>query len=515
MRHKTQTFATFSALLLGLAASAESPPSSEMMAAMQRDLGLSEAQVRQRLAVASQTPAVEARLREALKDAFAGAWLSPGGTHLVVGITDRSLEALVRQAGAEPRVVTWSLAQLEEAKAALDRDARRATQDIQAWYVDPATNSVVVVAKASTLAESQARAFIDGSGATSRAVRIETSKDTLQLFENLVGGDAYYTSGGGRCSIGFPVKTGFVTAGHCGGAGVWTYGYNWWDQGVFQGSSFPGNDLAYVETNPNWTPTPWVTTYGAGGMAQVTGSQERGIYDIVCRSGSTTGWHCGWIQGKNATVNYPEGTVYGLTRTNACSEPGDSGGSFISGSEAQGVTSGGSGNCTSGGTTYFQPINPILTAYKLSLTTARNVPQGFNTFATLHSGMCLDVNGANGNAYEPLVQHACHYAPNQQFQLIDRGSGYYQIKAAHSGLCLDVYGANSNYRASVLQYPCHEGANQQFYFEPVGSPGNDVFRIRPRHSWLCLDVDGANSTNGARVLQNACHGGANQQFVMK
>ena len=37
--------------------------------------------------------------------------------------------------------------------------------------------------------------------------------------------------------------------------------------------------------------------------------------------------------------------------------------------QAQGVTSGGSGNCTVGGTTYFQPVNEILSAYGLSLVT--------------------------------------------------------------------------------------------------------------------------------------------------
>jgi streptogrisin C len=94
----------------------------------------------------------------------------------------------------------------------------------------------------------------------------------------------------------------------------------------------------------------------------------------VCRSGSTTGWHCGTVQQLNTSVTYQEGTVSGVTRTSVCAEPGDSGGSFISGSQAQGVTSGGSGNCTSGGTTYFQPINPILQSYGLTLTTTGTGP---------------------------------------------------------------------------------------------------------------------------------------------
>ncbi|WP_030922538.1 trypsin-like serine protease, partial [Streptosporangium amethystogenes] len=61
--------------------------------------------------------------------------------------------------------------------------------------------------------------------------------------------------------------------------------------------------------------------------------------------------------------------IYGLGRTSVCAEPGDSGGSFISVDQAQGVTSGGSGDCTTGGVTYFQPVNEILTAYGLTLLT--------------------------------------------------------------------------------------------------------------------------------------------------
>ena len=62
----------------------------------------------------------------------------------------------------------------------------------------------------------------------------------------------------------------------------------------------------------------------------------------------------------NATVNYAEGTVTGLIRTTVCAEPGDSGGSLYSGTVAYGLTSGGSGNCSSGGTTFFQPVTEAL-----------------------------------------------------------------------------------------------------------------------------------------------------------
>ncbi|WP_026127391.1 S1 family peptidase, partial [Nocardiopsis lucentensis] len=100
------------------------------------------------------------------------------------------------------------------------------------------------------------------------------------------------------------------------------------------------------------------------------GSNAAPIGSSICRSGSTTGWHCGTIQARNQTVRYPQGTVYYLTRTNVCAEPGDSGGSFISGTQAQGMTSGGSGNCSSGGTTFYQEVDPVESAWGVRLRTS-------------------------------------------------------------------------------------------------------------------------------------------------
>lgn len=88
----------------------------------------------------------------------------------------------------------------------------------------------------------------------------------------------------------------------------------------------------------------------------------------------TTFWHCGTVSAKNETVDYSQGAVHEMTKTNVCAEPGDSGGSFIRGDQAQGVTSGGCGNCSSGGETWFQPVNEILSRYGLTLHTAGTIP---------------------------------------------------------------------------------------------------------------------------------------------
>jgi hypothetical protein len=73
------------------------------------------------------------------------------------------------------------------------------------------------------------------------------------------------------------------------------------------------------------------------------------------------------VTATNATVNYAEGTVTGLIKTNVCAEGGDSGGSLFDGAKALGLTSGGSGNCSSGGTTFFQPVTEALSVYGVSV----------------------------------------------------------------------------------------------------------------------------------------------------
>src|SRR5690606_21286178 len=104
-----------------------------------------------------------------------------------------------------------------------------------------------------------------------------------------------------------------------------------------------------------------------GSYRDITGARNAVVGETVYRSGSTTGLRSGRVLSLNATVNYPQGTVSGLIRTNVCAEPGDSGGSLFAGTSALGLTSGGSGNCRTGGTTYFQPVTEALAAYGVSV----------------------------------------------------------------------------------------------------------------------------------------------------
>jgi streptogrisin C len=335
--------------------------------AMQRDFGITAEQARERVASEYRAGKIAPVLAKDLADSYAGAWTTGDTSTLVVATTDPAQAPAITETGARAKVVEHTLAELEAAKAGLDRAAEKdSTTAAPVWYVDVKTNSVVVHASDTA----KARAFAEAAGADSDLVRVVKSSEKPRPLYDLRGGDAYYINGSGRCSVGFAVtkgsQQGFVTAGHCGRTGSSTTGYNRAAQGTFQGSSFPGNDYAWVATNSNWTATPYVKGSG-GANVTVAGSTQATVGASICRSGSTTGWHCGTIQQHNTSVTYPEGTITGVTRTSVCAEPGDSGGSYISGNQAQGVTSGGSGNCRTGGTTYHQPVNEILSVYGLTL----------------------------------------------------------------------------------------------------------------------------------------------------
>jgi streptogrisin C len=343
--------------------------SPQLLSAMKRDLGIDGDEARSRLARAEWAGGVSAKLAAQTGDDYAGAWLAEDGTTLKVAVTDSDAAAAVKKAGAEPVLVKRSEADLDEAKSALD-DAKSSPDDVTGWYVDPKTNKVVVVAQPG--AKSEALEWAGDNGVASSAVTVRISEARPKPLFDVRGGDPYFINVGGgqaRCSIGFSVEGGFVTAGHCGAEGADTTGFNEEAQGTVEFSVFPGEaDMGFVAVNDDWTPRPVVNDF-EGNELPVAGNTEAPVGAAVCRSGSTTGTFCGTILSKNETVVYPEGAVSGLTRTDVCAEGGDSGGPWLSGDQAQGMTSGGSGDCTVGGETFFQPLNEVLAAQNLTLVT--------------------------------------------------------------------------------------------------------------------------------------------------
>ncbi|WP_328326301.1 S1 family peptidase [Kribbella sp. NBC_00382] len=356
-----------------MAASPDQPLAVPQQAtAMQADLGLTEQQAKDRLKAESVATKLVPLAQRAAGAAFGGTWYDAARQRLVVGVTSSAVADAVRATGADVSVVPATAKQLDQRKAAVDKLAGKAVPAaVSGWAADPRTGSVVVNVQAGKRSQAVNAFVVKLSKAGAVTVQEVTAQAPRTFAAGTVGGDPYYT-GNVRCSIGFSVYGGFVSAGHCSpGVGARTFGWDHSNQGVFRGSSFPGNDYSWVQIDSGWWTVPVVLGWGQVSDALVRGSWEAPIGTSVCRSGSTSHWHCGTVTGKNETVNYGNGQLfYGATRTNVCAEPGDSGGSFITGDQAQGVTSGGWGNCSSGGETWFQPVNEILSTYGLTLHTA-------------------------------------------------------------------------------------------------------------------------------------------------
>jgi streptogrisin D len=249
--------------------------------------------------------------------------------------------------GAAQATPAFSSADSSHATAVLDSAARVPGSS---WYTDAATHQVVVTID-STVTGAKLATLTHATGALGAKVRIESTSGKLSLF--IAGGQAIY-GGQYRCSLGFNVVSGstyyFLTAGHCGNIAATWY----------------SNDYALIRyTNTSIAHPGSVYTYP--GSQDIASAGTPSVNQTVYRSGSTTGVHSGRVTALNSTVNYAEGTVTGLIRTTVCAEGGDSGGSLYAGTVAYGLTSGGSGNCSSGGITYFQPVVEALQAYGVSV----------------------------------------------------------------------------------------------------------------------------------------------------
>ncbi|MFC7261910.1 S1 family peptidase [Streptomyces lutosisoli] len=271
---------------------------------------------------------------------------------VAAGLVATTVAALPSATAAEAPRSAAQLAQVEDA-------VQSASVGGTAWYVDRAAGRVVVTAD-STVSKAEIAQIKKTAGADAGSLRVQRSAGVFSPL--LSAGDAIY-GGQYRCSLGFNVVSGstyyFLTAGHCGKVAK-----TWYTNqahttliGPTTGYSFPGNDYALVRYDNTALSHP-------GGYSAANAF----VGESVKRTGSTSGTHSGTVTALNVTVHYQGGgTVSGMIQTNVCAEPGDSGGPLYDGTKAIGITSGGSGDCASGGTTFFQPVTEALSAYGVSI----------------------------------------------------------------------------------------------------------------------------------------------------
>ncbi|MEV5599779.1 S1 family peptidase [Streptomyces sp. NPDC052496] len=344
-------------------------------------------------------------------DRTAGWYMDAEKGRLVMNVLSADDARKVEAQGAEARVVRHSMSELETVTRALRASA---TVPGTAWSIDPRTNRVAVLADRTVTGEKLAalteavekagggmasvkrsagefRRYHGGDGAAGTAADTGGGGDAGGESgggDGGTGGDAGAAGGGdgggtgalpiggsaifggnARCSLGFNVTVqgapAFLTAGHCGkGSATWSA-----DQagaqplGTVADAQFPGSDFALVTYDDAGARPESAVDLQNGSTQRISRAAEAAVGMRVQRSGSTTGLSDGTVTGLNATVNYGNGDIVnGLIQTDVCAEPGDSGGSMFSGDAAIGLTSGGSGDCTQGGETFFQPVTKALEA---------------------------------------------------------------------------------------------------------------------------------------------------------
>ena len=173
-------------LIFAMATASAAGPSDlspAVRAAMQRDLGLSSAQLSQYLRIERLAETQQQRLAKAQGPRFAGSWIErkPNGSYqLVVATTSPRAR---RSGDIEIRNVRNSKAELEAAKGRLDALVARGADvpdGVYGWYVDLPSNSVVVTVGTGKL--DAGIDFVAASGAAAGAVRFVTEDARVAIY---------------------------------------------------------------------------------------------------------------------------------------------------------------------------------------------------------------------------------------------------------------------------------------------------------------------------------------------
>ncbi|MFF0703008.1 S1 family peptidase [Streptomyces tendae] len=356
----------------------------EMVRALAASLGVSEEAAVDRL---DRQDAQQSKLAELDKRGIAGdgAFFDASG-RLTVNAADGAEAATIEKAGLDARVPARGQAVLDKVKAELDAlAAKKVPSGVVAWSVDLAADKVTV--KVNNDRGAAAKAFLDKAAEHGSAVRIVRGEEKLEAKAAIYPGSKMTLNDStGWCSVGYGARDRsgnqyLVSAGHCI---VNTLRYD--------GTAFAKGyktryalgtrsvDMGIATVNSGHSITTSVGTWGNSNPVAVRGSSRASSGAALCKSGATTGWTCGTVGSYNNTVTYvdrnggPDTVVSGLASSSVCVEGGDSGGAYISGNQAQGMTSGGpTGQQCSGvnsrGSSYFQPLDDALSYYGLTLNT--------------------------------------------------------------------------------------------------------------------------------------------------
>ncbi|WP_405058705.1 S1 family peptidase [Kribbella sp. NBC_01505] len=309
---------------------------------------------------------------------------------LVVNVHSAKAAQVAREHGLSPRTV----ARGEKALAKLQRQVqaladKSGSLQVQSIGADLPTDKLQVVLQpgkqsANTVALVKQLKAVPG-------VEVSTNDTTLAMTADVIGGQIMDLVPGTNCSLGFSgTRNGgdnvMLSAGHCVEGNPMVQNRSGVRLGAGVASRFrtgsPSVDMGLMDIDSSNVGRGYIDNRN-GQTTRVTGSSKAPVGSTICKAGNTTGWTCGTITQYNLTVNYggAGGSVTrtsGLARSTVCTEGGDSGGAYISGTVAQGMTSGGpsdghdcgfnqGGNAT-GSYSFYQPVVDAAQYYGVTLT---------------------------------------------------------------------------------------------------------------------------------------------------
>ncbi|MFC9792360.1 S1 family peptidase [Streptomyces sp. NPDC127584] len=359
----------------------------EMVRALAASLGVSEEAAVDRLDRQDTQQATLARLAKS-GIAGDGAFFDASGT-LTVNADDQAEASRIEKAGLAARVPARGQAALDRIKAQLDAlAAKKVPSGVVAWSVDLASDKVTV--KVADDRGAAAKAFLAKAARHGAAVQIVRGQEKLEPKAAIYPGSKMtFNNSSNYCSVGYGARDSsgrqyLVTAGHCV-TNTLRYDGTAFAQGYKTRYALGTRsvDMGILTVNSGHSIVTAVGTWGQGSTntVAVKGVSRASSGAALCKSGATTGWTCGTVGSYNNTVTYidrnggPDTVVSGLASSTVCVEGGDSGGAYISGNLAQGMTSGGptdqqcTGGVNSRGSSYFQPLDDALKYYGLTLNT--------------------------------------------------------------------------------------------------------------------------------------------------
>lgn len=354
------------------------PPASAAAIALSNHFNISPEQAQTRLANQEQAHRVASTLPQEIN--HAGFWFDPDTGKLTVAVTTSDDAHEVETAGAIPKKVSRTKAQLDEIEAQIQAAE---LPGIYGYGQDPITNTIHVRVDrtAKTATTDQFLSGMHGVTITEQAGRPQQQDGQTQPGNPWWPGSETY-----NCSVGFSATDAdngnhFVTAGHCTndpdqpayGEAMQANKIGTSNQDGTHSVNEREGDMGVVAvTEPGWDLSAEVNTWG-GDPITVAGSVEAIVGDAVCHTGNTApNFECGTVSAVNQTIDYGDVVVEGLTTTDACSQGGDSGGGWLVGDKATGMHSGGYSTCSSPPTedqSIFQPVNEALTKWGLTVYT--------------------------------------------------------------------------------------------------------------------------------------------------